>query len=175
MYLSCIVPSWVTWDAVTAVATALMAIFILVAACIAFSQLQEMASTRKKQAAIEVSKLLQDSQVRTARGHVYKIKEKPYDKWPPEDKEYAQLTCASFDNVGIMVKYNVIDEQLIIEHWHSSIVRCWEIAKPHIDARRVEHGSDYLARFESLYEKARRFESSKGIIRSGVQSCNDLL
>ena len=104
---------------------------------------------------------LQEVEVRRARRHLLTafrngtLRADP-SLWPEDVIDAAELTASRFDEIGILVRSNVLDVELLLPSWNNTILRCWEAALPLITHQR-EHLSDpsRWRDFEALAERAR--------------------
>lgn len=75
--------------------------------------------------------------------------------WPEEIIDAAELTASRFDEIGILVRSNALDEELLLPSWNSAILRCYEAALPLIAHQRDKLADPSLWRdFEALAARA---------------------
>jgi len=155
--------------------TTLTGILVIVTAWYAYStskqaklmaeQTKYMLKERRTTAFIEISRLLQEEEIRKARRYLLDIlSKKPYEKWTKEtDKNEVEKVCYSYSLVGTLVSKELIDEDLIVEGWHNSIKECWEAAEPMVDEYRYREdcGPDFWKGFQDLNEKAISYEKEQ--------------
>lgn len=104
---------------------------------------------------------LQEVEVRRARRHLlsaFRGGLLPLDpsEWPEDMIDAAELTASRFDEIGILVRSNVLDEDLLLPSWNNTILRCWEAALPLIAQQRDKLSDPSLWRdFEALAARAR--------------------
>ena len=146
------------WNMVIAIATAFMALVILITAIFAIFQLREVVMSRKVSAFISVCQYLQKEDARKARDILIKVLGKDFKDWSKEEIEAAEKSCSTYDIAGIMVSKKLIEKDLILDEWRNSIIKCWEAAKPMIIEYRKDRGEDFWDDFEKLYEMAIKIE-----------------
>lgn len=142
------------WDKVNAIATAFMALIILVTVLFAAFQLRENQKYRKATAFIGVYEFLQEEYTRKARGILITLSEKNFKEWSKKEIEASEKACERYNFAGIMVSKKLIEKDFIVNEWRDSIIRCWEVAKPMIVEYRKSRGKEYWYNFDKLYEMA---------------------
>ena len=143
----------------SAVSTAFTALVILITAILAILQLRENSRSRKVTAFISLYQFLQQEEIRKARGILIGISRGNFKDWSKEDIEASEKACHTYDVAGIMVSKKLIEEDLVVNEWRDSIIKCWEAAKPMILEYRKERGEDFWDDFERIYEKANKIET----------------
>jgi len=147
------------WNMISAISTAFMAFVVLIAAILAVLQLREISRSRAVSAFMELSRFLQREEIRKARGILINIpKDRNLEDWSVEEREAAEKASHTYDVAGIMVFKKLIEEDLIVNEWRDSIIKCWEAAEPMIMEYRKGRGEDFWDAFEMLYERAKKIE-----------------
>ena len=144
-------------------APAFTAIVITITAVIVLFEIREMTKSRKVTAFFEIYKLLQDDDIRKARGKLIELGKlkKNFSDWTDEDEKYAETASQAYDTAGIMVSYHLINRKLIINERRDSIIKCWEAAAPMIKKYQEDRGEDFWNDFEKLYYKAKKMKMQK--------------
>ncbi len=62
-----------------------------------------------------------------------------------------------FEDMGALVKYDILDATLVCDLWSKRIDRCWTIMRPAIEISRIKHGPALLENFEYLTVLARKW------------------
>jgi len=124
---------------------------------VAKAELDQLIKERRITAFIELTKLLEQDDIRKARGTLIKIGKsgKQFKDWSKEEKEEVEKVCYSYSVAGILVSEELIEKDLVIQGWHDSITKCREAADPMIIEYRRERGEDFWNGFENLYKMAK--------------------
>lgn len=89
--------------------------------------------------------LLQENKARNKRGTVFTLFDdkrkthKEYERWTKEEKEAVHYTLTCLDQIGLMVKYDLLDYDFL-EGWFYSIYKCIFISKPYLEEKTKEYG-----------------------------------
>jgi hypothetical protein len=151
--------SWTSPDGVTAIATVISTLIVILAAVFAFHQLREMARARSAEAVVKIFEMMiDDVETRSARRYV-RTHELPRPGKASEET-FAKMyrVWVSFDNLGIMVFEGLLPERIPMEMFHTSVIECWEKLAPHIDHERNQRGKRYQVFFEDLYCRSLRYQ-----------------
>ena len=77
-------------------------------------------------------------------------------------QRYAQWTLAN--NLGVMLKKNLIDEEMVYDSIGSSVIMMWDKFEPIIKEQRTRYnGPNFLEHYEYLIKRMRRIQEIKGI------------
>lgn len=121
-------------------------------------QLVSMQETSRAQSALSLVDFLQEPNVREARHTVRAIlSQKPMEHWTDEEKDHASRITANYDVVGALVKTGIAPVDLIAANWGPSIIHCYEVLEPWIEAHRNRPGAHatYWSNFKWLYEQSK--------------------
>lgn len=89
--------------------------------------------------------LLQENKAREERKVVFTLFDdnskthKEYERWTKEEKEAVHYTLTCLDQIGLMVKYDLLDYNFL-EGWFYSIYKCIFISKPYIKEKYRQYG-----------------------------------
>ena len=146
------------WDKVNAIATAFMALIILVTVLFAAFQLRENQKYRKATAFIGVYEFLQEEYTCKSRGILISLlkSKKNFKEWSKKEIEACEKVCKVYNFAGIMVSKKLVEKDLIVNEWRNSIIMCWEAAKPMLAEYRKSRGEEYWYNFDKLYEMAKK-------------------
>jgi len=140
------------WSILSTVFSLIQTIIVIVAAVWAYFQLKEMKKGTIAQTFFSIVEVVQEPRVRQARDILMTIKNQNYNQWTENERKSAEIACSTYDNVGILLKVEVLDFRMIIDHWHNSIMKCWNRAQPMINKYREERGKDFWSGFQWLYD-----------------------
>lgn len=120
-------------------------------------QIEASREATKVIATFELNKFVQSEDIREARGALFSIKDKPFDKWDESDRAVASKVCASYDQMGRLIK----GEYAPADYWvgqYPSIWRTYNIVRPFIEEQRApgRMGPEYWTGYTWLYEQACR-------------------
>ena len=77
-------------------------------------------------------------------------------------KRYAQWTFSN--NLGVMLKRNLVDEEMIYDSIGSSLIMMWDKFEPIIKEQRVRYmGPNFLEHFEYLIKRMKHIQEIKEI------------
>jgi len=150
-------------------ATLFTSIILFGTAIFAYKAYKEANKTRKDHNVLELIKYLQGEDMRLARRTLMEdIKKLPYHVWRniPEKRNAAEKVCAVYDMVGLMLDRGLIDEDLVME-WKDSITKCYEAAKPMIDAYTERSGPSYYQNLNYLYNVVKPVKNDKDVNNKG--------
>jgi hypothetical protein len=71
-------------------------------------------------------------------------------------KDYVEVVRTDFEQVGALVKNKLIDGNVFLDVYGSTVVTCWETLKEYICLKRTSTNSDYMGNFEFLANNAYR-------------------
>ena len=135
------------------VATALVAI---PAALFALFQLLEMKRSAQLTGFRAVIDFLQEERVRVARRITISLNGKALSDWTKAEEEAADLALRKFNSVALMVKERMISPELVLTEWKTSLLLCWDAAKPLVEKYRSERFPTYWQHLEVLCSRARQ-------------------
>lgn len=108
---------------------------------------------------LEISKILSTDDARKDREYIYcdmpDISEKRL--LPKEDWAKANRVWTSFDHVGLLIERGLINEEIVMEEWCETIIKCWDKLKDYINQQREMRGGRYQKYFELLTTRAREY------------------
>lgn len=155
-----------TYESMTLILQGIAAIAALVLLYVYSRQLQVMSrqlvsmqETSKAQSGLSLVDFLQEPDVRKARHTVRAIlSQKPMEEWSDEEKDHASTVTANYDVTGALVKSGIAPIELIAANWGPSIIHCYEVLEPWINAHRNGPGAHatYWSNFKWLYEEAKK-------------------
>ena len=120
-------------------------------------QLASMQETSRAQSSLSLVQFLQEPDVRQARHTVRELlSQKPMDQWTDEEKFHASRVVANYDVAGALVKSGMASVDLIAANWGPSIIHCYQVLEPWINATRDRPGAHakYWSNFKWLYEQS---------------------
>jgi hypothetical protein len=156
--------AFLSWEAITAISTALTTVVLALSGIFIAFQAKELKKSASAEAFSTISRLLDENEVRMARCTLITISKK-FCSWTQPEKDAAEFVCSRFGSVGIMVRNKLVFEEMIIEEWGYSIIKCYEKAQPMISEYRNPSGNEYRennyrADFEWLYCEAKKIKPS---------------
>jgi len=127
-------------------------------------EMKKSASLQEKTAILQVFnsilQILQQENVRSARRNLIQNSNPTFEQWTPEQIHDAEIACGTFDAVAIILRKTNIDYKMVASEWTDTIIRCWEHAKPMINAYRKRSGSNYWDDYEWLYNNTVKLSDS---------------
>jgi hypothetical protein len=145
-----------TWEAVTAIATAASTGIILVTVIVFYFQLIELKKSAVAEAFATIANILDNEKVRNARHALEKNSKENFADWTPQEKDDAETVCTNYDTVGIIVCHKMVDKEMVTREWRTSIIESFDHAWPMIKNYRIEKKcGDYWADFQWLCDEAR--------------------
>ena len=155
-----------SWDAVTAISTAITAIVLAGTGIFIAVQAKELKRSAYAEAFAAISKLLDNEKARMARCTLMTNSKKDFNCWNQPEINDAEFVCSLYGSVGSMVRNKFISQKIIIDEWGYSIRRCYEHARPMIDEYRKLCGDNfreenYRTDFQWLYDKAMAYDKAK--------------
>lgn len=151
----------INWTAISAIATALTGIIIFLSVWILARQLREIQRATYAQSFYTAADRLQDEKLREARGVIFSLSDTPYKDWTTEQKRTGEIVCHNYDVVGILVRNQMLPEEIIVDSWGDSLRRLWSILSPLVEEYRTERQfPEFWDDFQYLAEKAIEFQKS---------------
>ena len=127
----------IDWSILANVAVVISAVFII-------RQLIEMRRTTHAQAYGTAVGLLLDEKVRLARRTVFHLQGKALELWSEEEIDAAEIACLTYDAIGQMVRYQLLEKKPILDSWGASFSSSWPILLPLIEQYRKDFGASNL-------------------------------
>jgi hypothetical protein len=166
----------VSWDAVSAISTALATTIVVVAAWIALRQFRESLSARQLQGVLGLMQQLESSSARRSRSFLYRHRDEvvailgqknalreldeflrqtgPADDGPTSLSDLRK-DLATLEYAALLAVHGMIPATLEQAYFVPTVVDYWAIMEPIVLATRKEIESDvYLQHFESIYRLA---------------------
>jgi hypothetical protein len=154
------------WDAIAAIASILSSIFVLASFLFLGAQVYEARRAATAQAFLGVVASVQSDEMRSARGHVFGLKDKPVSQWTEEDCAKVEQVCQNLDVFGIVCRYKLVPTRLVAAEWGNTIIRIWEICAPYVLAVSEKRFSkNYWRHFEWLNRKARKLPIHRALVK----------
>ncbi|WP_456318564.1 DUF4760 domain-containing protein [Hydrogenophaga taeniospiralis] len=122
-------------------------------------QLLSMQEASRAQSGLSLVDFLQEPNVRKARHTVCAVlSQKPMEEWTSDEKDHASRVTANYDVAGALVRSGIAPVDLVAANWGPSIIHCYEVLEPWIDAHRNRLGAraTYWSNFKWLYEEAKK-------------------
>jgi hypothetical protein len=155
-----------TFECVTLILQALVAVATFGALFVYYRQLRVMSGqlvsmqeTSKAQSGLSLVDFLQEPDVREARHTVRAVlSKKSMEEWSDKEKDHASRVTANYDVAGALVKSDIAPIDLVAANWGPSIIHCYEVLEPWIEAHRNRPGAHatYWSNFKWLYEEAKK-------------------
>jgi hypothetical protein len=159
------------WDAIAAIAAILSSILVLASFLFLGAQVHEARRAATAQAFLGVVASVQSDEMRSARGHVFKLKDKPVSQWTDEDCAKVEQVCQNLDVFGIVCRYKLIPTRLVATEWGNTIIRIWEICGPYVLAVSEKRFSkNYWRHFEWLNNEARKLAIHRALVKEIASS-----
>lgn len=121
-------------------------------------QLKEMQRSSAGQNILALVNYLQAQAVRDARTVVRKqLKNKPFDQWTEEERRQADIVCATYDVVSVLIfQQRIAPAEPFVENWGPSIRDCFETLRGYIHHMQSPErsGPSYWNDFSVLYDAA---------------------
>ncbi len=134
-----------TYNALSLILQIIIAIAMILTYCVYYNQLKAMRLSYKTQNDISIMKFLQEDETRGARESVIKNE-------VVIEKELS-LVCSSYHFLNILIeKENFISEDIFIDNWKYSIVKCYKNSESHINDIQKDSPGQWSG-FKKLYEK----------------------
>ncbi|MEM1246050.1 MAG: hypothetical protein AAGA81_16705 [Acidobacteriota bacterium] len=110
---------------------------------------QEQEATRSQNMLHAVA-LLRDKDFRTAMMVLRsRLRDVPMESWGSDSHHVLQI-CSTFNLVGLLVRGNLVPQQLFVQHWGQSVVDAWEVLGDFV-SRKQRTTPEYCADFAYLY------------------------
>ena len=120
-------------------------------------QMIEARRTTQAQAYAVALDRLQNENIREARRAIFKLADKPLEKWSEEEIVAAERVCHTYDAIGQMVRHKLLAKKIIVDSWGPSLWRSWPILEPLVTKYRHEFSADeYWDDYEWLAKEAIR-------------------
>ena len=137
-------------------------IAVVITAAFVIWQLKEMHRTTQAQAYSVAVDRLQDEKVREARRLIFKLSDKPLEKWSGDEIIAAEVVCHTYDMVGQMVRHNLLSKKIIIDSWGPSLRNSWSILNRLVKKYRQDfNANEYWDDYEWLAMEAIREQTKK--------------
>ena len=119
-------------------------------------QLEASKQSTLAQNTLAVVQFLSDPELRVTRGVVLqKLDGKPFQAWTEEERGKANRVCSSYDMVGMLARAGIVDSEIIVRNWGSSIRKAYAVTLPYIsDLRDRVETPTYWDNFEWLAQAA---------------------
>jgi len=157
-----------TWEAITALSTAITGIVIVVTAFVAVDQLRQFRAQRRDAAAVEVMRSLQDPDFSRAFSLIIAlpagISAADFRALGPAYTEAAQILALRFEMLGVLVHRGAVDFEVTEDLCGGGIVAAWQRIKAMaVQARDSQNYPMYLEWFQWVaeqYEKRGRLSQT---------------
>lgn len=143
---------------VSAIASAVGALAAAVAVAVYIWQAIEARKARGANGIIELMRLLNSAEAHEARQLVHWIRTPQLVEWRDEQKAAAILSCNVYDLAGILAQRGVVSADLVVEHWGTSIIECFEKT---LQMRAGSAGPTRWKNLEALYSRAAVWDSAR--------------
>jgi len=148
-----------TYNLINFIVQTIIGVAIISTFVVYYCQLMAMRNASKGQNTISIINILQDSEVRKARKIVIKeLALKEYVTWTDDEKDSASIVCSNYDMLSILIsKKGFVENKIFIDNWGPSIIKCYNILKPHIDEMQKPQnsGANYWNDIKLLYDKCK--------------------
>lgn len=161
-----------SWEAVTALATAGTFVVILATAIAALKQLRHTRNGNQIVALAEFRETFQSPEFVDARHFITsELPKRLEDNLEAERAstvpfigEYQAIGYVAnfFDGLGLFVKHRIIDEELVCESFGYVVVSTWEALVPVLTCVRQRSNIDFWGSFEYLASRADEFNRKRG-------------
>lgn len=149
------------WPIVTALSEFAMAAtaccatpLVVLGALAAWWQLREMAKARSLEGFSRMIGELSTPEMSKARRYVLRHDLPPAGSVPEYIYQRMHMVWVSFDKVGLMVEFELIPSELVLEMYYQSIIDSWEKLEPYIRYERETFKRRYQEYFQKLYDRA---------------------
>ena len=142
------------WTAISAVSTLVEATVVTATAILVFIQLKEMAAARSLEALSRVFDTVTTEEMSEARRYVLSQELPPPGEASPEVYRKMHKVWVSFDNLGLLVDHGMLPEEIALDMFYDTVVRCWQKLETHIQHERETRGTKYQKFFEMLYHRS---------------------
>lgn len=142
------------WNMVTAIATGIQAIVVIIAAIFAFYQVREANRARRDAVALALIERLNDVEAAQRRRRVYSLK--PKQVLCPSEQQLSDMgqVANEFHALGFLLKQGVVDERTVLGLYYGAATRGWAVLSPWIMKQRAKRGTLYAEYFEYLKDRA---------------------
>lgn len=123
--------------------------------------IREEINARQVEVLFQIFSSLDTDKAKENRKYVYTKLPDAKEKLSERDLKIANDVWTSLDHVGLIVKYGLADEELVMEMYCEAIIKCWLKLKDHIFLQRKERGGRYQKYFEMLAKRAEEYHKSK--------------
>lgn len=124
-------------------------------------QLEIGRESRRSQNMLHTLGMLRDQDFRSAVMVVRnRMKGKPVEEWEAGDVFHVLLVCSTYNMVGLLVKHDLVPQQLFLEHWGGSVIETYEALSEFIEKRQVKSPL-FCADFQWLYVHCRQTRYSE--------------
>ncbi|MEU9380896.1 hypothetical protein AB0D38_07845 [Streptomyces sp. NPDC048279] len=94
----------------------------------------------------------------------------------PDDAKYRGWNVAFvFEAISIMMRFDIVNSEILTSLAHHRLMRTWEVLKPYIQAGRVRRGSVVFPFFEDAYARARCTDPEAPHRRLGLKQADGSL
>lgn len=94
------------------------------------------------------------------------------DLLPDEAKYRAWNVAFVFEAISIMMRFGIVNSEILISLSHHRLMRTWEVLEPYIQAERARRGSLVFPFFEDAYATARRTDPEALHRRLGLKQAD---
>ncbi|MEU4167814.1 hypothetical protein AB0F46_13115 [Streptomyces sp. NPDC026665] len=91
----------------------------------------------------------------------------------PGDAKYRAWNVAFvFESISIMMRFDIVNSEILTSLTHHRLMRTWEVLEPYIRAERARRGSVVFPFFEDAYATARRTDPEALHRRLGLKAAD---
>jgi hypothetical protein len=148
------------WQILSSVASVITTILFVAGLFLALYELRESRKARQLQAVERMLTELGDLDLRKARWHLSRVLTPPYDPshLDKDTVDAIEIVFASFDKVGLLVKYGFLPKDIILDMYAESIFRAWSRTQLYLDyMARQRRQENYMPFFRYLAKEAETF------------------
>jgi D-glycero-D-manno-heptose 1,7-bisphosphate phosphatase len=159
------------WTALSSISTAIASLVVIIALLLSYREIREMARARSLDALLEVFKSLTSEDTSISRRYVLTHDLPLPGEAPPEVYEHMHKVWVSFDNLGLMVHFEMLPKRIALPMFYGQAIKCWNKLEQHIRYEEYIRKTWYQIYFKEFYDlsyqhsiKIARRKSSKSKI-----------
>ena len=147
----------VNWEAISAIATCVASLVVIIALIYGMQQLREMQRTRAVTVFLPLFQSLQTAAASRLRAQIYNDVPTDLSGITPEHEAIMNEVINQLDFLGFLTERNLIEFELIAPFFYGTTIRCWRRLEPYVQAQRQLRKTRFAWYFERLFIRCEQF------------------
>lgn len=123
-------------------------------------QLEQAKKATSAEFFFKAMEMMQAEDVRSARRLAFELhfdRGLNFNEWTEENALEIEKVCHTFDVVGKLVRFGLVEEKMILSSWHTTIKKSWNSTLGLVENRRRKDGAEFWGDFEWLFHASQNY------------------